>query len=307
MSSNRCHVSVCEVWPRDGIQGWPEVIETSKKLSVIETVCLSGVDEIDVTSFVPASVVPQFADALEVLAGVPNGIKVRVLSVNRRGAERVQAAVQSGLRIDRCGMPFSVSEAHNLVNLRRDHAAQKVEIKESVAICAESGVDVLIGLATAFGCPISGTVAADDVLGLVDWVSELGVGAVMLGDTTGLADPRRVSDLYGEVATSFPHLDLVAHFHDNRGAGIANVLAAVDAGASIVDCCLGGLGGEPRSVDQGDVGDAGNVVSEDLVALLSSMGMTEHIVLDELLSAGRVAEQIAGRPLFSKLQRVGGT
>jgi hydroxymethylglutaryl-CoA lyase len=296
-------VSVCEAWARDGIQGWPETLTTADKLRVITAAAASGVGEIDAASFVPASVVPQFADAEQVLGGIDESVRIRVLTVNVRGVTRVVEAHRGVRRIDRCGIPFSASEPHNLANLRRDHAAHKEQVAAMVDRLGAAGIDPLIGVATAWGCPIRGRVEPDIVFGLVDWAYGLGVRSIMFGDTTGMAHPRGVTQLFAAAVTQWPEVDFVAHFHDNRGVGIANTLAAIEAGVRTVDASLGGVGGEPSAVDQGDVGDSGNVVTEDLVAALQQMDVPTGIDLAALLRAGRLAEDVLGRPLHSRIQR----
>jgi hydroxymethylglutaryl-CoA lyase len=298
-------VSICEAWARDGIQGWPEALTTADKLRVITAAAASGVGEIDAASFVPASVVPQFADAEQVLAGIDESVRIRVLTVNVRGVTRVVEAHRGVRRIDRCGIPFSASEPHNLANLRRDHAAHKEQVAAMVDTLGAAGIDPLIGVATAWGCPIGGRVEPDTVFGLVDWAYGLGVRSIMFGDTTGMAHPCGVTQLFTTAVTRWPEVDFVAHFHDNRGVGIANALAAIGAGVRTVDASLGGVGGEPSAVGQGDVGESGNVVTEDLVAALQQMDVPTGIDLAALLRAGRLAEDVLGRPLHSRIQRSG--
>jgi hydroxymethylglutaryl-CoA lyase len=295
-------VRVCEASLRDGIQGWPTVLPTADKVRLLRAIADAGVPEIDVTSFVPSHVVPQFGDAEEVLAAVPDGVLVRVLTVNVKGVRRL---VDSGARIDRCGFPISASEPHNLANLRRDHATHKVAIAEMVDELGAAGIAPLLGVATAYGCPLQGLVDRDEVLGLVAWGHSLGIRSIMIGDTTGMADPRAVRELFTTATAEFPDVEFVAHFHDNRGCGIANTLAAVEAGAATVDASLGGIGGEPAAVEQGFVGESGNVATEDLAAVLARMGVPTGIDLPALLAAGRLAEEVLGRPLLSRVLRAG--
>ncbi|WP_406724521.1 hypothetical protein WJ438_07565 [Streptomyces sp. GD-15H] len=305
MSAPDRNVAVCEAWLRDGIQGWPDVLPTQDKVRMLQAIAGCGVPEIDVTSFVPTHTVPQFADAEEVLSAVPDDVKVRVLTVNVRGAKRVADAHAAGRPIDRCGFPISASEPHNLANLRRDHATHKVAVAEMVDVLGTAGISPLLGVATAYGCPIQGRVEREDVLALVEWGHSLGIRAIMFGDTTGMADPRTVHELFTLATNSFPDVEFIAHFHDNRGCGIANTLAAIDAGAATVDASLGGIGGEPAAVEQGFVGESGNVTTEDLVAVLDRMGVRTGIDLPALLTAGEIAEDVLGRPLLSRVQRAG--
>ena len=305
MSAPARAVTVCEAWLRDGIQGWPRVLPAADKIRMVHAVAAAGVPEIDVTSFVPAQVVPQFPDAEEVLAAVPDDVATRVLTVNVRGAHRVAGARAQGSRIDRCGFPISASEPHNLANLRRDHAAHKAAVAEMVDVLGGAGITPLLGVATAYGCPIQGQVRPDDVLALVGWGHSLGIRDIMFGDTTGMADPRSVHELFTTAVAAYPDVQFIAHFHDNRGCGIANTLAAIGAGAATVDASLGGVGGEPAAVAQGFVGESGNVSTEDLVAVLGRMGIRTGIDLPALLQAGALAEELLGTPLLSRIQRAG--
>ncbi|MFI5426624.1 hypothetical protein [Aeromicrobium sp. UC242_57] len=298
-------VVVCDAFLRDGIQGWPDVLPTADKVAVLNALVASGVSELDVTSFVPAKLVPQFADSLDLLAAVPPDVAIRVLTVNARGVQGVVEAHRTVRNINRCGIPYSVSEPHNLANLRRNHHDHRIVVAEMVDRLVEEGIDPLIGVATAYGCPIQGRVPREDVLDTVEWVHGLGVRTIMFGDTTGTADPATVSDLFSTAASTWPDAHFIAHFHDNRGLGIANVLAAIAAGAQTVDASLGGVGGEPSMVDQGDVGESGNVTTEDLVAGLEQMGISTGIDREALLEAGLVAESVLGRRLHSRVLRAG--
>jgi hydroxymethylglutaryl-CoA lyase len=305
MTTADVSVVVCEAVLRDGLQGWPDYVPAEDKIAVMTAVTASGVCEVDVTSFVPAGAVPQFVDALDVLAAVPDGTRTRVLTVNAKGAQRVIAAHRDVHAVNRCGIPFSVSEPHNLANLRRTHREHKVAVAGMVEELAAAGIETLLGVATAYGCPIQGDVPREDVLSVVDWAYGLGIRSIMFGDTTGLADPRSVRELFALATERWPDVDFVAHFHDNRGRGIANAIAAIEAGARTVDASLGGIGGEPSSVDQGFVGESGNVTTEDLVDALEQMGIGTGIDRVALLAAGALAERVLGRPLHSRVQRAG--
>jgi hydroxymethylglutaryl-CoA lyase len=297
------HITVCECWARDGLQGWPTFVSTEEKLRVIDAAADAGVREIDATSFVPTATVPQFADAEALMEGVPDGLAVRVLAANRRGAERaVESHVRTG-RVDYIGFPISASEPHNLANLRRDHATHLGELEEMVELALAAGINPLLGIATAFGCPIQGAVRPDTVFGLVDWATRRGIRSVMLADTTGMADPIQARQLFSTAVNTYPDVRFIAHFHDNRGRAMVNSLAAVDVGIRVVDSCLGGVGGEPAVVDQGQAGDLGNLSTEDVASVLQQMTIDTGIELDALLHAGALAEQVLGRPLGSKVLR----
>lgn len=297
-------LNFCEVLLRDGIQSWPRFIPTDEKIRLQDAITAAGVQEVDAASFVSQKLVPQFADRLDVLAAIDDRIRVRVLTVNDQGAQGVIEAHKNVRRIDLCGIPFSVSEPHNLANLRRSHAEHREVVSRMVENLLAAGIRPLIGVATAFGCPIRGRIDPQESLQVAHWAHDLGVRDIMFGDTTGLADPASVARLFS-AATAMDGVNLIAHFHDNRGAGMANALAAIGAGATTVDACLGGLGGEPRAIELGLAGDQGNVTSEDLVAVLAAMGVQTGVDPEALLRAGAIAEEIIGRQLFSKVQRAG--
>ena len=301
-------VVVCEAWPRDGIQGWNQVIPTAEKVSVIRAVVAAGVQEVDATSLVSPKATAQFGDAAEVLdalaiAELP--ARFRVLAVNRRSIERLRACGDAVRVVDTIGSPISASEAHNLANMRKNHADHKRELEAVIDGARELNVEPLVCVATAFGCPLSGVVSTGQVIDLAGWAYERGVRRLMLGDTTGMADPRHARELLTSVREAFPDAELIAHFHDTRGSGIANTLAAIDAGVRCVDSSLGGLGGEPPSVEQHHSGETGNVCTEDLVAVMTRMGIATGIDMDALLEAGRLAEEICGVHLRSQVQRAG--
>jgi hydroxymethylglutaryl-CoA lyase len=293
----------CELLLRDGLQSWPDFIPTLSKLELARDIWLAGIPEIDLTSFVPPQIVPQFADADALLGALDDSTSVRVLTVNLKGAYRVIEAHSRIHPIRRCGIPFSASEPHNLANLRCNHATHRERVATMVDVLDKAGVEPMIGIATAWGCPIQGSVDPDVVLALTDWAYSRGVRSIMFGDTTGMADPASVASLFSSALRQWPTVDFIAHFHDNRGCGIANTLAALRAGVKSIDGCLGGLGGEPAAVDQGDVGESGNVVTEDLVAALNQMGYQTGIDMQLLLRAGAAAERVLQRRLFSKVQR----
>ena len=301
-------VSLCEVWPRDGIQGWDDVVPTADKLAVIGAVVAAGVPEVDATSLVSPRATSQFGDAADLLGALAESgpdVGVRVLAVNRRSMDRLRALGEAVSVVDTVGSPISASEAHNLANLRKTHAEQKVELESIVDGCRDLGIEPLVCVATAFGCPLSGVVTAEQVLDLVGWAHEHGVRRIMLGDTTGMADPRQARELFTRLVETFPDVVPYAHFHDTRGSGIANTLAALRAGVRHVDASLGGLGGEPPTTEQNHSGETGNVCTEDLVALLDRMGIATGIDIGLLLKAGRLVEDVCGGDLRSQVQRAG--
>jgi hydroxymethylglutaryl-CoA lyase len=300
-------VSVCECWARDGLQSWPSVIPTQDKLGVLRAAIAAGVTEIDATSLVPARYAPQFADAEELLAALaPTGVRARVLAPNLRGVQRaVDLHRDLGGFIDTVGFPISASEPHNLANVKRTHAEHLAAIEEMVAAAHDGGLRVIVAVATAFGCPVVGDVPEGTVFDIAARLAALGVDRLMLSDTTGLADPVRAAAYTARAAREFPGVELVAHFHDTRGAGIANTWASVLAGAICVDACMGGIGGEPKTIEQNHAGETGNVSTEDVVVLLQRAGVYTGIDPDALIAAGRRAVEVLGVPGRSQVQGTG--
>lgn len=299
-------VGLCECWSRDGLQSWPDVIPTDHKIAVLDAVIGSGVRELDITSLVPPKYAPQFADAANVLAAVAGrGVRTRVLTPNLRGVQRAVELNERSGAISAIGFPISASEAHNLANLKRTHAEQLSQIEQMVATAHAAGLETVSAVATAYGCPITGEVAEDTVFAMAGRLIDIGVGRIMLSDTTGLADPARAGAYTARAVEEYPDTGWIAHFHDTRGAGIANTWAAVLAGANCVDACLGGIGGEPPTVEQNHAGQTGNVSTEDVVVLLQRAGVRTGIDLSRLVAAGLLAEEIQGAPGRSQVQRTG--
>jgi hydroxymethylglutaryl-CoA lyase len=297
---------VCECWARDGLQSWTSVISTSDKLAVLEAAVAAGITELDVTSLVPAKYAPQFADAEEVLSAVAElDVKTRVLTPNLKGVQRAVDLHAQLNTVDTVGFPISASEPHNVANLKRTHAEHFPEIEQMVALAHDAGLQVVAAVATAFGCPITGEVPAEEVFAIAGRLVDLGVDRIMLSDTTGLADPVRAAAYTARAVADYPDVGWIAHFHDTRGAGIANTWAAVAAGADCVDSCLGGIGGEPSTVEQNHAGETGNVSTEDIVVLLERAGIHTGIDIGALIKAGRVAERALGTAGRSQVQRTG--
>lgn len=299
-------VGICECWPRDGLQSWREVVPTESKIALIDAVVAAGVCELDVTSLVPARYAPQFADAEQVLAAVAGrGLYTRVLTPNLRGVQRAVDLHERVGGISAVGFPVSASEAHNLANLKRTHAEHLSAIEDMVATAHAAGLQTVCAVATAYGCPLTGEVAEETVFAMAARLVDIGVDRIMLSDTTGLADPARAAAYTARAVRTHPRTGWIAHFHDTRGAGVANTWAAVLAGASCVDSSLGGIGGEPPTVEQNHAGETGNVSTEDVVVLLERAGVHTGVDPDAIVAAGLLAERIQGAPGRSQVQRTG--
>jgi hydroxymethylglutaryl-CoA lyase len=286
-------VKLREVGPRDGFQNEPEVIATGDKVRLVEMLARTGVPRIEVTSFVRADVIPQLADGREVLerAEIPDEVAVSVLIPNERGLE---AALAVRERIDEVNVFLSASETHNRHNVNRSVAESLAGLERVIGRALGEGLRVEGVVSTSFGCPYEGEVAPERVLEIAAALAEAGASEVGFGDTTGMANPLQVCEFFERAAAELPEVELTAHFHNTRGQGLANVLAALEAGCASFESSFGELGGCPVPP-----GATGNIASEDLVSMLDGMGVETGIDLEALLAASREAQRVLGRPLGS--------
>ncbi len=287
-------VRIREVGPRDGFQNEPEVIETVDKVRLIEQLGRTGLRRIEVTSFVRPDVIPQLADAAAVLEAIelPEDVSVSVLVPNARGLER---ALEHRDRIHEVNVFLSASETHNRKNVNRS-IAESLEGVERVLACARAeGLRCEGVISTSFGCPYEGRVDPDRVAEIACALVEAGAHEVGFGDTTGMANPRQVADLFPRWRAALgDEVELTAHFHNTRGQGLANVVAALGAGVDSFESSFGELGGCPVPP-----GATGNVATEDLVSMLEEMGIATGIDLPALIVASGMAADVLGRPLGS--------
>lgn len=293
-------ILVSEVGPRDGLQSIAAVMPTPAKLRWIGALAAAGLREIEVCSFVPPKLLPQMADAAEVVAGARElpGLHVAALAPNLRGA---QAAFEAGAA--KVTLPVSVSEAHSLANVRKTHAQMRDEVAAVVALrdARFPGVTLEAGLSTAFGCTLAGRVPEADTLRMAVAMAQLGVDEVGLSDTTGYANPAQVRRLFRALRAELGARAGGAHFHNTRGQGLANVVAALEAGVDTFDASQGGLGGCPYAP-----GATGNIVTEDLVFLLESMGLDTGIDVDALMAArAALRDGLPGEPLYGHVPDAG--
>lgn len=293
-------VLVSEVGPRDGLQSISRTMPTDDKRRWISALHAAGLQEIEVGSFVPPSLLPQMADAREVVAHALTlpGLRVAALAPNLRGA---QAAFEAG--VHKLTIPVSVTEAHSLANVRKTHEQVFADLANIVALRNERypGIAVEAGLSVAFGCTLQGRVTDEETLRIAARAVEAGVDEVGLSDTSGYAEPRQVRRLFTELRRRFGDKAGGAHFHNTRGQGLANVVAALDAGVTTFDASQGGIGGCPYAP-----GASGNIVTEDLVFLLESMGLRTGIDVEKLIDARKViASALAGEPLYGMVAEAG--
>jgi hydroxymethylglutaryl-CoA lyase len=287
-------VHIREVGPRDGFQNEPEVIATAEKVRLIELLARSGLRRLEVTSFVRADVIPQLADAREVLerASIPDEVAVSVLVPNERGLD---AALAQRERIDEVNVFLSASETHNRKNVNRSIAESLAGLERVLARAREAGLRCEGVISTSFGCPYEGEVPVERVLGIARRIADAGAEEIGFGDTTGMANPLQVRSFFERAAGELgADVELTAHFHNTRGQGLANALAALEAGCTSFESSFGELGGCPVPP-----GATGNVATEDLVSMLHEMGIATGIDLGRLLEASREAQRVLGRPLGS--------
>ncbi|HTR75290.1 MAG TPA: hydroxymethylglutaryl-CoA lyase [Solirubrobacterales bacterium] len=292
-------VSMREVGPRDGFQNEPETISTADKIRLVDMLSATGVPRIEVSSFVRAEVIPQLSDAADVLAGIERrpGVSFSVLIPNERGLER---ALPLRDRFDEVSVFLSASESHNRANVNRRVAESLAGLEASLAVAGEAGLRREAVIATSFGCPYEGEVPAERVFEIAERLIAAGCDEIAFGDTTGMANPRQVRDFFAAARERLTGVELTAHFHNTRGQGLANVLAALEEGISSFEASFGELGGCPFPP-----GATGNVSSEDVVSMLHEMGIETGIDLAALLAASRAVQEVLGRPLGAHVLHAG--
>lgn len=300
LSNLPTRVTVREMGLRDGLQSVATIVPTAAKIEWIRDAYAAGEREIEVGSFVPPRLLPQLADTAEVLAFAQTlpGLRATVLVPNFKGAERALAAGAEMMLV-----PLSASHAHSLANLRKTPDEVVAEIARMRAERDASGArtEIEVGISTAFGCTIQGAVDPEEVVRLVQAVLDAGVDAVSLADTVGYADPAMVSRLFERVLRVAGERLVCGHFHDTRGLGLANVVAALQLGITRFDACTAGIGGCPHAP-----GASGNVATEDLAYMLASMGIATGLDFDRLLALrAKVAQWLEGEPTHGTIWKAG--
>ncbi|MDQ1642904.1 MAG: hydroxymethylglutaryl-CoA lyase [Actinomycetota bacterium] len=289
-------LSLREVGPRDGLQN-EDPVPTADKIALIDALSLTGVSRIEAVSFVHPRAIPQMADAAEVWAAVTRNPAVRysALVPNLTGAQR---ALDSGFT--EIEVVVSASDTHNRKNVNRSTEESLDDIARIIDLVHGRGGSVQAIVSTAFGCPYEGEVPVERVVAVASRAMRDGADSLSFGDTTGMATPTRVTGLVGETRMALPDAGLNLHFHNTRGTGLANVLAAIELGVSDFDASVGGLGGCPYAP-----GASGNIATEELVHMVEDMGIDTGIRLDAMIAAAGEAERIVGRTLPSQVLRAG--
>ncbi|HUL27323.1 MAG TPA: hydroxymethylglutaryl-CoA lyase [Streptosporangiaceae bacterium] len=296
MTDLPARISLREVGPRDGLQN-EDPVPAAAKIALIDQLAATGVGRIEAVSFVRPEAIPQMADADEVWAGVTRNPAVRysALAPNLRGARR---ALDAGFT--EVEAVVSASDTHNRKNVNRGTGQSLDEIAVMIDGAHQRGATLQVVVATAWGCPYEGDVPVERVLAVAGRAVADGADGISFGDTTGMATPRRVQDLVGSFRSRHPDVPLNLHFHNTRGTGLANVLAALELGVDDFDASVGGLGGCPYAP-----GASGNIATEELVYMAEDMGVGTGIDLAAMIEAAAAAERIVGRELPSQVLRAG--
>ena len=292
-------VRIREVGPRDGFQNEPETIATEDKVRLIDMLSASGLKRMEVTSFVRPDVIPQLSDAEQVLEQVQrrDGVSFSVLIPNERGLER---ALPLRERFDEVSVFLSASETHNRKNVNRSIEESLAGLERTLATAGEAGLRREGVISVSFGCPYEGEVPMERVFEIAERLAAAGCAEVGFGDTTGMANPRQVHEFFAAARERLDGVELTAHFHNTRGQGLANVLAALEEGIDSFESSFGELGGCPVPP-----GSTGNVSSEDVVSMLHEMGVQTGVDLSLLIAASRAAQEGLGRPLGAHVLRAG--
>jgi hydroxymethylglutaryl-CoA lyase len=292
-------VRIREVGPRDGFQNEPEVIPTEEKVRLIGKLGDTGLKRIELTSFVRPDVIPQLADGEEVLTRYEprDGVAYSVLIPNRKGLDR---AVPLRDRFQEANFFLSASETHNRKNVNRSTSESLEDLEGTIGGAREAGIRCEGVISTSFGCPYEGDVPQDRVFEIAERLASFGCEELAFGDTTGMANPRQVGEFFAAARERLGGAELTAHFHNTRGQGLANVLAALEQGIDSFESSFGELGGCPVPP-----GSTGNISTEDLVSMLEEMGVSTGIDLSKLLAASEEAQKVLGRTLGAHLLTAG--
>jgi hydroxymethylglutaryl-CoA lyase len=295
LSPKRIYIQ--EVVTRDGFQAESAFIPTEEKIALINRLSRAGYAKIEVTSFTSPKAIPMLADAEAVMQGIDRipGVEYTVLIPNLRGAERALA-----VGVDEFNLVMSVSEAHNQANLKMSRKDSFQGLSSVIALAHSEKTAVNISLSTSFGCPMAGMTSLLDLMHWVDRFAAAGVRGITICDTTGMANPAQVQAVCEVVQKKYPALQWTLHFHNTRGMGLANALAAVNTGIDRFDSSLGGLGGCPYAP-----GATGNICTEELVHMLDLMGFHTNMQIDALLDCSKDLQSLIGRTLPSQLLMAG--
>jgi hydroxymethylglutaryl-CoA lyase len=291
-------IHICEVGPRDGLQNAHQLMPTEKKKAWIKAISETGIEEIEVGSFVPPKLIPAMADTADIVAYslTLKNIKTVALAPNVKGFERAVAAGAQKITF-----PVSASRQHSLANVRMEPEQMVEQVRKCVELRGKVGPEIEAGVSTAFGCTMQGEVPEDDVVKLAVMLAEAGVDCVALADTVGYANPAQIRRVFRRVKAEIGDKLEAAHLHNTRGLGLANALAAYEEGVRHFDSSMGGLGGCPFAP-----GASGNVITEDLVYMFESMGVPTGIDFGKLLEARKLmVASIPDEPVYGHMALAG--
>ena len=290
-------ITIVEVGPRDGFQMEQVFIPTEKKVEIINAISRTGVRIIETTSFVNPRVIPQMADAAEVMKGIDRapGVHYTALIPNLKGAERALESEVDGLRLVVC-----VSESYNQKNVGKSVDESLLDLEEVLKLAEQQSTPVDVAIGLSFGCPLEGQIPPRTVFALVERLVEMGFQEITIADTIGVANPQQVGKMMRQLLAQFPSVVFALHFHDTRGLGLANVLAGLEEGVTHFDSSIGGMGGCPVNP-----GATGNIATEDLVNMLNEMGLETGVDTDKVMACSRIVQEFLDRSLPSHVLQAG--
>ena len=290
-------VTIVEVGPRDGFQSEKQFIPTEKKVEIVNALARTGLMNIQVSSVVHPKAIPQLADAGEVMEKIERlpGVSYRLLAPNLKGVQRALL-----LKPAKINLMMSVTESHNRSNANRSIDETLKEYETLVPMILEKGIAVSGGMACGFACPFEGKVSLRQIERVADRYLEMGIDSMGIADTVGFASPKQVYDTVAYLLDKYPDVHWLAHFHNHRDLALPNILAAMQAGFTEFDSAIGGLGGCPYAPNA-----AGNVATEDLVNMLTEMGIETGVDLDKLLAVAETVKEVIPHPLNSAVLKAG--
>ena len=290
-------VFINEVATRDGFQSEAIFVPTEQKIALVDQLSQTGLNKIEVTSFVSPKAIPNLRDAETVMQQITRNPEITYVALvpNEKGCERALAC-----NVDEINVVMSVSETHNMANMRMTRAQSLQQFARISALLSDSTMRINGSISTAFGCPYEGLMSRQATLDVVDQMLDAGIQSISIADTTGMAEPVQVYELCSEVRARYPELELTLHLHNTRGMGLANVLAGLAAGIDQFDSSLGGIGGCPYAP-----GATGNICSEDLIHMLESMAIDTGVDLDALLKLSRQLPELLGHDVPGQINKAG--
>jgi len=301
-------VTVCECWARDGLQSIGKVIPTEQKIEMINGIQDAGFKKLEVTSFSNPKYIPQFFDTAEVLKGIDRrpDVSYVVMMPNAKAFTYFEKCVGEGYGADEIILMISASEPHNQANLGATHDKAKPEHEGIMKKAHEMGVKVIGCTGTVYGCKLIGDVPMKDVIDITRFYIDNGADTIMLGDTTGTANPLIVRQRVAELRSIWPNVDFIAHFHDTRGTGVANTFAALEEGVTYLDTSISAIGGQPVTKKKMyQFGFTGNVCTEDMVAMLEECGVKTGVDVNKMIELGHKSEEFIGQQLRANVIHCG--